>query len=125
MQLRVGCDSVAVTVTGLKSATVYGVQVVDMATGKVLKVLPTKSTITASGSVDLRGVEMADAIVWDKSGTTKTMAVKETAATNCAAASLAMTGPRSGLGPVGVVLIIAGALLLIATRRRVTAAASR
>jgi hypothetical protein len=122
MQLRLGCDSVDVKVTGLKSATVYGIQVVDMTTGRVLKVLPTKSTsdgtITASGRVDLRGVKTVDAIVWDRGGDTKTMAIKDSAATNCAVAGLAVTGPTPGLGPAGAALMLAGALLLIATRRR-------
>jgi hypothetical protein len=46
VELRLGCNSVQVQVTGLKATTVYGIQIVDVATGRVLKVLPTKSTAT-------------------------------------------------------------------------------
>jgi hypothetical protein len=123
VELRLGCNSVQVQVTGLKATTVYGIQIVDVATGRVLKVLPTKSTatgmITASGRVDLSGTQTIDAIVWDKGGNTKTMAVKQRSATNCeVAGALATTGARMALAPAGLGLILVGALLVIASRLR-------
>jgi hypothetical protein len=126
VELRLGCNSVQVQVSGLKATTVYGIQIVDVATGRVLKVLPTKSTaagmITASGRVDLTGTQTIDAIVWDKGGNTKTMAVKQRSATSCeVAGALATTGGRMALAPAGLGLIVVGALLVVASRLRLAA----
>jgi hypothetical protein len=117
----VTCSGVSVSGEGLPASEQLFLLVRDLANGAVIGGQPTPVRTTSSGTVrvhlakDLKGVATVDVSIWTKKGETLTMAARDTAQTNCAAAaakgSLAATGPATGaleLG-LGLLLLLAGA----------------
>jgi hypothetical protein len=124
------CSGVSVSGEGLPASEQLFLLVRNLANGAVVGGQPTPVKTTASGTVsadlakNLKGVATVDVSIWTKKGETLTMAARDTAQTNCAAAatkgSLALTGPASGnleLG-LGLLLLLAGAVAVWWSRYR-------
>lgn len=124
------CSGVSVSGEGLPASEQLFLLVRNLADGAVVGGQPTPVKTTSSGTVsahlakNLKGVATVDVSIWTKKGETLTMAARDTARTNCAAAatkgSLAVTGAASGnleLG-LGLLLLLAGAVAVWWSRYR-------